>query len=180
MILGSAREPLTQTAPIIPPPHLPTHPLNPTPPAAPPLVFEGRAAPFRQAELNAAVALLTRMAAYLPLPVVRTDVAALLTCHQPFLDFKLSDASARGALLLGSFELLAALAGRAGPGAGVVKSAVGRLMGLVGVLVDEYEELMRLKASPQCFDQVRGDDCDWDLLSVTQSQSQSQWLKPPQ
>ena len=125
------------------------------PGAPPPLRFEGREFAFTQGELQAAVELLLRMADHLPLQVVRVDVAALLTGHQPFLDFAASGAPARAALLRGALELLAALAARAGPGGAPARAVAGRVVGMVGALVEEHEAVTRLKGSPQDFSRVR-------------------------
>jgi hypothetical protein len=124
------------------------------PAASPPLSFERGSSPLTQRELQAAVDLLLAMGRALPLQIVSLDVVGLLTCHQPFLDAMRSDPPARGALLRGALELLRALAVRAGPGSGVVATLAGRLMGMVGQLVAEYEEVMRLRGSPQDFCQV--------------------------
>jgi hypothetical protein len=146
----AALAPLTRAAAAPPAPPQPA-----APPAAPPLLaFEGGSFPLTQRELQAAVDLLLAMARVLPLQIVSLDVAALLTCHQPFLDVMRSDPPARGALLRGALELLRTLAARAGPGSGVVRTLAARLMGLVGQLVGEYEEAMRLRGSPQDFTQV--------------------------
>jgi len=135
-------------------PARPRHAPRPPPPAPAPLRFEDRTFPLTQRELEAAVALLQLMAESLPLQLVRVDVVALLTCHQPFVDLPHSDQSARAAVLSGAFRLLHVLARRAGPGGAVVGVLCGRLGKMLGQLVDEYEGVMRLKGSPQDFTQV--------------------------
>jgi hypothetical protein len=94
------------------------------------------------------------MAHVLPLGVVSLDISNLLTCHQPFLDLKSSDPAARAALLSGAVELLRALVRRAGPGAAAVRKLGGRVVKMMGQLLDEYEQVMLLTGTAQDFSQV--------------------------